>query len=77
MTQVHFTLNSEKDQSTIEHLIKDDVSKNILSTVFNQLMETSEQNTFKLMITNDPTIIRVKEMNTMSEILRLVYEHLN
>ena len=38
MTQVHFTLKSEEIQSIIEYL-KDDVSKNILTTVFNQLME--------------------------------------
>ncbi|SDF84165.1 Transposase, Mutator family [Facklamia miroungae] len=39
MTQVHFTLNSEEVQSIIEHSVKEDVSKNILTTVFNQLME--------------------------------------
>ena len=39
MTQVHFTLNSDEVQSIIEHSVKDDVSKNILTTVFNQLME--------------------------------------
>ena len=39
MTQVHFTLNNEEVQSIIEHSVKDDVSKNILTTIFNQLME--------------------------------------
>lgn len=39
MTQVYFTLNNEEIQSIIEHSVKDDVSKNILTTVFNQLME--------------------------------------
>lgn len=39
MTQVHFTLNSEEVQSIIEHSVKDDGSKNILTTLFNQLME--------------------------------------
>ncbi|PDQ58338.1 IS256 family transposase, partial [Listeria monocytogenes] len=39
MTQVHFTLNNEEVQSIIEHSVKDDVSKNILSNVFNQLFE--------------------------------------
>ncbi|MGX6980133.1 IS256 family transposase [Vagococcus elongatus] len=39
MTQVHFTLKSEEVQRIIEHSVKDDVSKNILTTVFNQLME--------------------------------------
>lgn len=39
MTQVHFTLNNDEVQSIIEHSVKDDVSKNILTTVFNQLME--------------------------------------
>ena len=35
MTQVHFTLNTEEVQSIIEHSVKDDVSKNILTTIFN------------------------------------------
>ncbi|MCR1880208.1 IS256 family transposase, partial [Ligilactobacillus murinus] len=39
MTQVHFTLNNKEIQSIIEHSVKDDVSKNILTTIFNQLME--------------------------------------
>src|SRR5699024_12126793 len=39
MTQVHFTLNTEEVQSIIEHSVKDDVSKNILTMIFNQLME--------------------------------------
>ncbi|CAA4167980.1 transposase for IS256 [Staphylococcus aureus] len=41
MTQVHFTLKSEEIQSIIEYSVKDDVSKNILTTVFNQLIEKS------------------------------------
>ena len=32
MTQVHFTLKSEEIQSIIEYSVKDDVSKNILTT---------------------------------------------
>jgi len=39
MTQVHFTLNNKEVQSIIEQSVKDEVSKNILTTVFNQLME--------------------------------------
>ena len=39
MTQVHLTLNEEEIQSMIEDSVKDEVSKNILTTVFNQLME--------------------------------------
>ena len=40
MTQVHFTLNNKEIQSIIEHSVKDDVSKkDILTTIFNQLME--------------------------------------
>ncbi|EOM10902.1 hypothetical protein U9W_01543, partial [Enterococcus faecium EnGen0261] len=34
MTQVHFTLNNEEVQSIIEYSVKDEVSKNILTTVF-------------------------------------------
>ena len=43
MTQVHFTLKSEEIQSIIEYSVKDDVSKNILTTVFNQLMENQRR----------------------------------
>lgn len=39
MTQVRFTLNSEEVQRIIEYSVKDEVSKTILTTVFNQLME--------------------------------------
>jgi len=35
MTQVHFTLNNKEVQSIIEQSVKDEVSKNILTTVFN------------------------------------------
>jgi len=41
MTQVHFTLNNKEVQSIIEQSVKDEVSKNILTTVFNQLMGKS------------------------------------
>lgn len=39
MTQVHFTLNKEDIQTLIEKSVKDNLSKNILQTIFNQLME--------------------------------------
>lgn len=39
MTHIHFTLKREEIQSLIETAVKDDISKNILTTVFNQLME--------------------------------------
>src|SRR5699024_5423921 len=39
MTQVHFTMKSEEIQSIIEKSIQNELSKNILMTVFNQLME--------------------------------------
>ncbi len=39
MTHLHFTLETKEIQSLIEKSVKDDVSKNILMTVFNQLME--------------------------------------
>jgi|GEM_PF-2292568 len=77
MTQVHFTLNNKEVQSIIEQSVKDEVSKNILTTVFNQLMEINEQNIFKPMTMNDQKVVRVKETAIMSEILRLVWVHLN
>jgi len=39
MTHLHFTLKTEEVQNLIEKSVQDDVSKNILMTVFNQLME--------------------------------------
>ncbi|GAB2490913.1 IS256-like element IS256 family transposase [Alkalibacterium psychrotolerans] len=39
MTQVHFTLETEDIQSLIDHSVKDNAAKQILQTVFNQLME--------------------------------------
>lgn len=39
MSQVHFTLNMEDIQNTIDQSVQDDLSKAILITVFNQLME--------------------------------------
>src|SRR5699024_7751650 len=39
MTQVHFTLNTEEIQNLIDQSVGDDLSKTILTTVFNQLME--------------------------------------
>lgn len=39
MTQVHFTLNTEEIQKLTDQSVQDDLSKTILTTVFNQLME--------------------------------------
>ncbi|MGX7200645.1 IS256 family transposase, partial [Enterococcus nangangensis] len=39
MTQVHFTLETKEIQSLIENAVKDDLAKNILLTVFHQIME--------------------------------------
>jgi len=50
MTHIHFTLKREEIQSLIETSIKDDISKNILTTVFNQLME--EQRTQYIQASN-------------------------
>lgn len=47
MTQVHFTLNTQEVQSIIEHSVKDEVSKNILTTIFNQLMESQRTESFQ------------------------------
>ena len=45
MTQVHFTLKREDIQSLINESVSDDLSKKILTNVFNQLMER-ERGTF-------------------------------
>ncbi|AVU17263.1 hypothetical protein B6178_12015 [Staphylococcus aureus] len=42
MTQVHFTLKSEEIQSIIEYSVKDDVSKNILTTVITEYIQAKE-----------------------------------
>ena len=39
MTQVHFTMSREDIQSLIKESVENDLSKKILTTVFNQLME--------------------------------------
>mgnify|MGYP000921125597 CR=1 FL=1 len=39
MTQVHFTINKEEIQNLINEEVKNDLSKNILTKVFNELME--------------------------------------
>lgn len=39
MTHIHFTLETEEIQNLIDQSVQDDISKNILQTVFNQLME--------------------------------------
>src|SRR5690625_3787771 len=39
MTHIHFTLETKEIQNLIEKSVQDDVSKNILQTVFDQLME--------------------------------------
>jgi len=39
VTQVHFTLKQEEIKNLINESVSDNLSKNILTTVFNQLME--------------------------------------
>ncbi len=39
MTQVHFTLKQKDIQRLIQKSVKDDLSKNILTKVFNELMK--------------------------------------
>lgn len=39
MTQVHFTLKQEEIQNLIQESVKDDLSKKILTKIFNELME--------------------------------------
>ena len=39
MTQVHFTLNSDEIQKIINDSVQDHLAKDILTTIFNQLME--------------------------------------
>ena len=39
MTQVHFTLNLEEIQNLIDVEVNNNLSKSILTKVFNQLME--------------------------------------
>lgn len=39
MTQVHFTLNDEEVQSLLHTSVDNELSRNILISIFNQLME--------------------------------------
>lgn len=78
MTQVHFILNSEEVQNIIEPSVKDDVSRNSLVTVFNQLMENKRTGYIQAPKTmDDQKAVKAKEMATISETLRLVSVHLN
>ncbi|MGT2333928.1 transposase [Staphylococcus aureus] len=65
MTQVHFTLKSEEIQSIIEYSVKDDVFKNILTTVFNQLMENQRTEYIQKNM-NEQKTDKVNEMAIMS-----------
>ena len=67
MTQVHFTLKSEEIQSIIEYSVKDDVSKNILTTVFNQLMENQRTEYIQAKNMNEQKTDKVNEMAIMSD----------
>ena len=66
MTQVHFTLKSEEIQSIIEYSVKDDVSKNILTTVFNQLMENQRTEYIQAKEYERTETDKVNEMAIMS-----------
>ena len=66
MTQVHFTLKSEEIQSIIEYSVKDDVSKNILTTVFNQLMENQRTEYIQANMNERKKTDKVNEMAIMS-----------
>ena len=77
MTQVHFTLNNEEVQSIIEHSVKDDVSKNILTTIFNQLMKNNERNISKPRNMKERMIEEANGMAITSERIPHVLERLN
>uniref|UniRef100_UPI001C917650 transposase n=1 Tax=Enterococcus faecium TaxID=1352 RepID=UPI001C917650 len=64
MTQVHFTLKSEEIQSIIEYSVKDDVSKNILTTVFNQLMENQRNGYYERSFTTRVGTLELKVPRT-------------
>ncbi len=68
MTQ-HLQINLEPKQiqALIESSVKDDASKLILTTVFNQLMEHQRTEFIQLRVTNDPRIERDSEMATTKE----------
>ena len=39
MTHIHFSLETKEIQNLIDQSVQDNISKNVLQTVFNQLME--------------------------------------
>lgn len=67
MTQVHFTLETKEIQSLIENAVKDDLAKNILLTVFHQIMEQQRTEYLRLGTTNAPTDGSVSVMGTTTE----------
>ena len=68
MTQVLFTLNSEEIEDIIEQSVTEDVSKNVLTTVFTNWWKTSERNIFKLKTMNDLKADGLNEIATTNEI---------
>lgn len=43
MTQLHFTLNIEDIQNLINNEVKNDMTRTILTKVFNELMEKKKE----------------------------------
>lgn len=71
MTQVHFTLKQEEIQKLIEGSVKDDLSKNILTTVFNQLMEEQRNQYIGVGAYERDEIVYPQEMDIMTESTQL------
>lgn len=46
MTQLHFTLNIEDIHNLINSEVKNDIARNILTKVFNELMEKERDGKF-------------------------------
>ncbi len=69
MTHLYFTLKSSEIQNLIHQSVKDDMSKTILTTVFNQLME--EQGTQYINASECVIVGRVNVVDITKEIGRL------
>jgi len=75
MAHLHFTLKTSEIQNLIDQSVKDDISKTILTTVFNQLMEEQRTQYIQANEYERSSIERVNVMAIMKEAGRLELAH--
>lgn len=72
MTHIQFTLKAKEIQNLIDQSVNNDISKKILQTVFNQLMEKQRTEYTKQRNMNDLIGVKANSMVTTNEVGQLV-----